>query len=188
MRERRLTLLFLQPNLNWRKREGRGRDGKETKGVEEGVRERQRQSKEFPGTQSLKTFMPPPIILTLFLGWAFLSFPLREVGTGAQPRHYPAGPSCNSQDQRTKANCWGDKGALCAYCSASMGFCLSPMLSCLTPTLTFRDGPVRGWVFAMDTRASDRAEKVLEKEKGSSWGPWMPKTNETILKYGYLFE
>lgn len=64
---------------------------------------------------------------------------------------------------------------------------LSLMLSCLTPTLTFRDGPVRGWVFAMDTRARDRAEKVLEKEKGSSWGPWMPKTNETTLKHGYLF-
>lgn len=94
-----------------------------------------------PSNQSPKMFMPPPVTVTLLFGWAILSFPLREVGTGGQPRQYPAGPSCNSQKQRTKEDCWGDKGALCAYCSASMAFCLSSMLSCLTPTLVFRDGP-----------------------------------------------
>lgn len=99
--------------------------GKKPEGVGVGG-ERQRQSKEFLSKQSPKTFTPPPITLALFLGWAFLSFPLREVGTGAQPSQYTAGPSCNSKDQRTREDCWGDKGALCAYCTASMGFCLSP--------------------------------------------------------------
>lgn len=114
-----------QPNL---KKERRNRERKRWKRNQRswGVGERQRQSKEFPSNQSLKMFMAPPLTFTLFFGWAFLSFPLREVGTGAQPRQCPAGPSCNSQDQRTKEDCWGDKGALFAYCSASMGFCLSP--------------------------------------------------------------
>lgn len=120
-----------------------GKKPEELQGRGWGLGERQAEQ-GVPSNQSLKMLTPPPITVTLLFGWAFLSFPLREVGTGAQPRQYPAGPSCNSQNQRTKENCWGDKGALCACCGASMAFCLSSMLSCLTPTLVFRGGPGEG--------------------------------------------